>query len=138
MFVRSRVIKLAFGGLLATFSFSVSFLVLSGGRRHEPDSRGLTVALVLVSLSLLVFIWYVAKTMRLLQVAWVITEVAGETRRSVARHYPAAAAYQAALNDAAGLARRAGLEARRAALLQKATDLGVPAAELAADALGLG
>jgi hypothetical protein len=30
------------------------------------------------------------------------------------------------------------LEARRAALVQQVTDLGVPAAELTADALGLG
>jgi uncharacterized membrane protein len=62
------------------------------------------------------------------------------TRRLLAAYdaLEQAAVEQAALNDAAGLARRAGLEARRAALLQKATDLGVPAAELAADSLGLG
>jgi uncharacterized membrane protein len=93
MFVRSAVTKLAFGILLATFSYAVVFLVLAGGRGHEADSRGVTVAMALVSLSLIVFVVFVAKTMKLLQVAWVISGVADETRAALRHRFPAASAY---------------------------------------------
>lgn len=89
MFVRSSVTKLAFGILLAAFSYSVAFLVLEGGHHNEADSRGLAVSMGLVTASLIVFLGYVASTMRLLQVAWVITRVADETRGAIARQTPA-------------------------------------------------
>jgi uncharacterized membrane protein len=92
MFVRSGVTKLAFGILLAAFSYCVAFLVLEGGH-HAADSSGLAVAMALVTASLIVFLGYVATTMRLLQVAWVITRVAEETRAAIARDIPAAASY---------------------------------------------
>ena len=94
-FVRSGVTKLAFGLLLATFAFSVAFLILEGGR-HEADSRGVTAAMILVAASVAVFVVFVARIMRLLQVAWVITTVAGETRAAVLRCYPPAGGYQQA------------------------------------------
>jgi uncharacterized membrane protein len=94
MFVRSGVTKLAFG-LLAAFSYCVAFLVLEGGQ-HQADSAGLTVAMALVTASLVVFLGYVATTMRLLQVAWVITRVADETRSSIAANTPTAAEYRRA------------------------------------------
>ncbi|MGO8887577.1 MAG: DUF2254 domain-containing protein [Streptosporangiaceae bacterium] len=93
MFVRSGVTKVAFGILLATFSFSVAFLVLEGGHGTEADSRGVAVVMVLVSASLIVFIGYVAKTMKLLQVSWVITGVADLTRKAVSRYFPLPEAY---------------------------------------------
>lgn len=93
-FIRSGVTKLAFGVLLATFAYSVAFLVLSGGHGHEPESRGLVIAVILVTVSLLVFVGYVASTLRLLQVAWVITDVANRTRASIRVHYPPGQAYQ--------------------------------------------
>jgi uncharacterized membrane protein len=89
MFVRSSVTKLAFGILLCAFSYSVAFLVLEGGHHNEADSRGLAVSMGLVTASLIVFLGYVASTMRLLQVAWVITRVADETRGAIARQTPA-------------------------------------------------
>jgi uncharacterized membrane protein len=92
MFVRSGVTKLAFGVLLAAFSYSVAFLVLEGGH-HAADSSGLAVAMALVVISLVVFLGYVATTMRLLQVAWVITRVAEETRAAIDLDIPAAGAY---------------------------------------------
>jgi uncharacterized membrane protein len=95
MFVRSRVTKLVFGLLLACFSYCVAFLVLEGGQ-HRADSAGLTVAMALVTASLIVFLGYVATTMRLLQVAWVITRVADETRASITANTPAAAQYRRA------------------------------------------
>src|SRR5271166_4964685 len=55
LFVRSGVTKVTFGILLATFSYSVAFLALNGGRMHEADSRGLTVAVAFVSASLVSF-----------------------------------------------------------------------------------
>jgi len=90
MFVRSSVTKLAFGILLAAFSYSVAFLVAEGGQ-HAADSSGLAVAMALVTASLVVFLGYVATTMRLLQVAWVITRVAEETRAAIRRGFPPAA-----------------------------------------------
>jgi uncharacterized membrane protein len=95
-FIRSGITKLTFGLLLATFAYSVAFLVLAGGRGHEPESRGLAVAVLLVAASLLVFLAYVAKTMRLLQVALVITDVAATTRAAIAKHRPPARAYRPA------------------------------------------
>jgi uncharacterized membrane protein len=95
MFVRSGVTKLAFGLLLAAFSYCVAFLVLEGGQ-HRADSAGLTVAMALVTASLIVFLGYVATTMRLLQVAWVITRVADETRASITANTPSAAEYRRA------------------------------------------
>jgi uncharacterized membrane protein len=99
MFVRSAVTKLAFGILLAAFSYSVAFLVLEGGD-HTADSNGLAVAMALVTASLVVFLGYVATTMRLLQVAWVITRVADETRAAISQHIPAADSYLAATGPA--------------------------------------
>jgi uncharacterized membrane protein len=92
-FIRSGITKVAFGILLATFAYSVAFLVLAGGHGHEPESRGLAIAVLLVAISLLLFVAYVASTLRLLQVAWVITDVADRTRHSVRVHYPPAGAY---------------------------------------------
>jgi uncharacterized membrane protein len=92
MFVRSGVTKLAFGILLAAFSYCVAFLVLENGR-HAADSSGLAVAMGLVTASLVVFLGYVASTMRLLQVAFVITRVAQETRAEVSRAFPPAGGY---------------------------------------------
>jgi uncharacterized membrane protein len=93
-FIRSGVTKLAFGVLLATFAYSVAFLVLAGGHGHEPESRGLAVAVILVAASLLVFVGYVASTMRLLQVAWVISDVASRTLRSIRFNYPVPGRYE--------------------------------------------
>lgn len=72
---------------LATFAYSVAFLVLAGGHGHEPESRGLTVAVGLATASLVVFLGYVASTMRLLQVAWLITNVADRTRAAIRQRY---------------------------------------------------
>jgi uncharacterized membrane protein len=116
MFVRSGITKIAFGILLATFSFSVTFLALNGGRGHEADSRGITVAIALVSASLVVFIGYVARTMKLLQVAWVITAVADETRAAIAQHFPPVDRYvlaaPAALSGARTIVQLAGIGSR--------------------------
>jgi uncharacterized membrane protein len=113
-FLRSGITKLAFGLLMATFAYSVAFLVLAGGRHHEPDSRGLTVAVLLVGASLLVFLGYVAATMRLLQVAWVITTVTGKTHAAIAAHYPPATAYQQArAPELAGRLSNVALSGRR-------------------------
>jgi uncharacterized membrane protein len=95
-FIRSGITKLVFGLLMATFAYSVAFLVLASGRGHEPESRGLTTAAILVGASLLVFLGYVATTMRLLQVAWVITDVANKTAAAVREHHPPAGAYLSA------------------------------------------
>ncbi len=118
-FIRSGVTKLAFGILLATFAYSVAFLVLSGGRGHEPESRGLVIAVILVTVSLLVFVAYVASTLHLLQVAWVITDVANRTRASIRVHYPPGGAYQLSRAPTLdGPGRHVALRARGQGILQ--------------------
>jgi uncharacterized membrane protein len=95
-FVRSGVTKAAFGIFLATFAYAMVAQVLEGARDNEPaQSRAVTMALVLVLVlaSLVVFVVYVTATMKLLQVSWVITAVANETRKAVAANYPAADGY---------------------------------------------
>ena len=93
-FVRSFLTKLAFGVFLATFAFAMTVLVLDEARADPAvDSRAVTVACVLVGASLLIFVGYVTATMKLLQVSWVITAVATETRQAVAVNFPPAAAY---------------------------------------------
>jgi len=96
-FVRSGVTKVAFGIFLATFAYAVVVLVAEGASSSRAVQRGaVTVGVALVSASLVVFVVYVTATMRLLQVSWVITAVADETRRSVGVHYPVESAYVAA------------------------------------------
>jgi uncharacterized membrane protein len=93
-FVRSFLTKLAFGLFLATSAFAMTALVLDEARgQGAADSRAVTVASVLVAASLLVFVAYVTSTMKLLQVSWVITAVAEETRQAVADNFPPADAY---------------------------------------------
>lgn len=90
-FVRSFVTKLAFGIFLATFAFAMTVLVLDEARADPAvDSRAVTVASLLVAVSLLVFVGYVTATMKLLQVSWVITAVTNETRRAVAANFSSA------------------------------------------------
>ena len=83
-FVRSPITRVAFGMLLAAFSFAVTALVISHGHAGPAASRAVIVAAVLVAVSLVVFLRYVAAMMELLQVVEVIAAVARETRGAVA------------------------------------------------------
>jgi uncharacterized membrane protein len=83
-FVRSGITRVAFGTLLAAFAYSVTALVLSHGRSGPATSRAVDVAAVLVAVSLVVFLRYVASMMELLQVVDVISAVARETKAAVA------------------------------------------------------
>ena len=53
-------------------------------------------SVLLVLASVVVFVVYVTATMRLLQVSWVVTAVAEETRRVLGRERPGAASYLSA------------------------------------------
>ncbi len=119
-FIRSGVTKLAFGVLLATFAYSVAFLVLSGGHGHEPESRGLVIAVILVTVSLLVFVGYVASTLQACSRShWVITDVANRTRASIRVHYPPGQAYQLSRAPTLdGPAQQIALRARSQGILQ--------------------
>ena len=93
-FVRSPLTKLTFGVFLATFAFAMTVLVVDQFRTSDVvGARSVTVASLLVGASLLIFVAYVTATMRLLQVSWVLTAVATETRESVAVNFPPAEAY---------------------------------------------
>lgn len=88
-FVRARVTRLAFGTFLATYTFAMAALVVDGALQDEDaQSRALTVAVVLVVASVVVFLVYVTATMRLMQVSRVIDVVAVETRAAAAAVYP--------------------------------------------------
>ena len=117
-FVRSGITRVAFGTLLAAFAYSVTALVLSHGRSGPAASRAVDVAAVLVAVSLLVFLRYVASMMELLQVVDVISAVARETKAAVAAAWlppPAcrAAAAPARSDSPALLRRPAAVRGRR-------------------------
>jgi uncharacterized membrane protein len=119
-FVRSGITRVAFGTLLAAFAYSVTALVLSHGRSGPAASRAVDVAAVLVAVSLVVFLRYVASMMELLQVVDVISAVARETKAAVAASWlPSPAGRPAAApsrSDSPALLRRpaAGRGRRRA------------------------
>jgi uncharacterized membrane protein len=102
-FVRSGITRVAFGTLLAAFAYSVTALVLSHGRSGPAASRAVDVAAVLVAVSLVVFLRYVASMMELLQVVDVISAVARETKAAVAASWlPSPASRPAAAPALAG------------------------------------
>ena len=88
-FVRSSVTKLAFGIFLATFTFSLTALAMGDRAGPGDGGRAVVAAGLLLAASLVIFVVYVTSTMKLLQVGWVITAVADETRAAIAREYPA-------------------------------------------------
>lgn len=96
-FVRSGVTKLAFGLFLATFAYAIVVLVVEGASSSAAVLRlAVTLGVLFVLASLVVFVVYVTTTMRLLQVSWVVTAVAEETRRVLAKERPGATSYLAA------------------------------------------
>jgi uncharacterized membrane protein len=93
-FVRSGITKLAFGLFLATFAYAIIVIVVEGASSRASVLRlAVTLGVLFVLASLVVFVIYVTATMRLLQVSWVVTVVADETRRVLARERPLAASY---------------------------------------------
>jgi uncharacterized membrane protein len=96
-FVRSGITKLAFGLFLATFAYAIVVFIVEGASSSASVLRlAVTLGVVLVLASLVVFVVYVTATMRLLQVSWVVTAVADETRRALGRERPVAASYLSA------------------------------------------
>jgi uncharacterized membrane protein len=96
-FVRSGITKLAFGLFLATFAYAIVVIVVEGASSSASVLRlAVTLGVLLVLASLVVFVVYVTATMRLLQVSWVVTAVADETRRALGRNRPLAASYLSA------------------------------------------
>jgi uncharacterized membrane protein len=96
-FVRSSVTKLAFGLFLATFAYAIVVIVVEGASSSADVLRlAVTLGVLFVLASLIVFVVYVTATMRLLQVSWVVTAVAEETRRALGRNRPVAASYLSA------------------------------------------
>jgi uncharacterized membrane protein len=93
-FVRSGVTRLAFGLFLATFAYAIVAILVEGAA-SSPDVLRLaaTLGVLFVLASLAVFVVYVAATMRLLQVSWVVSAVADETRRVLSKDRPVAASY---------------------------------------------
>jgi uncharacterized membrane protein len=96
-FVRSGTTKLAFGLFLATFAYAIVVFIVEGASSSASVLRlAVTLGVLLVLASLVVFVVYVTATMRLLQVSWVVTAVADETRRALGRERPMAPSYLSA------------------------------------------
>jgi uncharacterized membrane protein len=96
-FVRSGITKLAFGLFLATFAYAIVVIVVEGASSSADVLRlAVTLGVLFVLASLVVFLVYVTATMRLLQVSWVVTAVADETRRALRMNRPVAASYLSA------------------------------------------
>ena len=96
-FVRSGTTKLAFGLFLATFAYAIVVIVVEGASSSADVLRlAVTLGVLFVLASLVVFVVYVTATMRLLQVSWVVTAVAEEARHAIARNRPVAASYVSA------------------------------------------
>jgi uncharacterized membrane protein len=96
-FVRSGITKLAFGLFLATFAYAIVVIVVEGASSSADVLRlAVTLGVLFVLASLVVFVVYVTATMRLLQVSWVVTAVADEARYAIARNRPVAASYVSA------------------------------------------
>ena len=97
-FVRSTTTKVAFGVFIATFVCSL--LSLSRVEQKALDQDGpvatVTVSLLLVAASLVVFIVFVNSITRLIRVAHLVAAVADETRASLAALSPPADAYSLA------------------------------------------
>jgi hypothetical protein len=73
-FVRSGITKLAFGLFLATFAYAIIVIVVEGASSRASVQRlAVTLGVLFVLASLVVFVVYVTATMRLLQVSWVVT-----------------------------------------------------------------
>ncbi|HEY5786247.1 MAG TPA: DUF2254 domain-containing protein [Microlunatus sp.] len=93
-FVRSGITKVAFGLFLATFGYAIVVIVVEGASSNPAVLRlAVTLGVVLVLASLGVFVMYVTATMRLLQVSWVVTAVAEETRRAIGANRPSGTDY---------------------------------------------
>src|SRR5687768_7945754 len=96
-FVRSGITKLAFGLFLATFAYAIVVFIVEGASSSASVLRlAVTLGVLFVLASVVVFVVYVTATMRLLQVSWVVTAVADETRRVLGRERPVAASYLSA------------------------------------------
>lgn len=92
-FVRSPVTKAAFGVFLGTFAFAVTALVTADVEDPVAAARTVLVASLLVGGSIFVFLVYVTATMKLLEVGWVVTAVAEETRAAIRTSFPDATDY---------------------------------------------
>jgi uncharacterized membrane protein len=97
-FARSGITKLAFGVFLATFAYAIVVIVVEGSTSSASVLRlAVTLGVLFVLASLVIFVVYVTATMRLLQVSWVVTAVADETRRDLGRNRPVATSHVSAV-----------------------------------------
>ena len=88
-----RITKTAFGVFLATFAFAVTGLAFDNVDDVAAASRTVGACVAMLTVAVVVFVIYVTATMRLLEVGWVITNVANEARVSIRRAYPADSSY---------------------------------------------
>ena len=92
-FVRSGITKAAFGIFLATFAFAVTGLAFDNVDDVAAASRTVGACVAMLTVAVIVFVVYVTATMRLLEVGWVITNVANEARVAIRRAYPPDSSY---------------------------------------------
>jgi uncharacterized membrane protein len=93
-FERSGLTKVTLSLFLATFVFSMVLLseVLRTGRQ-QVTLASVMVAILLVFASLIFFVAFLRATLVMLRVAYTISDIAGETRQAIQRHFPAEDGY---------------------------------------------
>ncbi|MET0840204.1 MAG: DUF2254 domain-containing protein [Marmoricola sp.] len=115
-FIRSGVTKVSFGIFLATFAFAITGLAFDDVKDPPTASRTLATSVAMLAVAVIAFIVFVASTMRLLEVGWVITSVTHETQVAIRAAYPPASEYvearPAQLSEEPHLVRR-GLDDHR-------------------------
>jgi uncharacterized membrane protein len=92
-FVRSPVPKLAFGTFISTFVYSLFLLSQISSTNANLPVAGVAVALLLVLACIAIFIVYVDMTVRGMQVSFVVSTVAVETRQAILQTYRALDGY---------------------------------------------
>jgi uncharacterized membrane protein len=91
-FLRDRTIRFSLGIFLATFVYAMVVLRGVGGSGNggvQVPRVALTVALVLVLLSVVMFIRYVAHIVSMIRAASIIDSIASEARAHLELHFPA-------------------------------------------------
>ncbi len=99
-FLRDRSSKLALAAFVATFSFALT--VLRGTRADAVPGISVSLAIILVFVSVGIFIHYINHTAQAIRAVAIIDSVAVETRASVERCHPTDAPPAPAVPDLSG------------------------------------
>ncbi len=105
-FLRDRSTQSSLGIFIATFVYALLVLrdvrTTSSGDSAYVPGLSVSMALVVLALSLGVFVYYIHHIARAIRVGWIVDTVADETRHSIAHQFPDAPDEGLALSTPAG------------------------------------